>query len=61
MRKDYKKMNLYDLIIELETVNRELDRIKNDPDYIKQETARIFGNKPRRDHKKEIAAIIDAL
>ena len=61
MKKDYKKMNLYQLVIELEAVNNRLDRIKNDPEYIRKETDRIFKDRPRRDHSKEIAAIIDAL
>lgn len=37
MSKDYKKMNLYQLVIELEAVNNRLDRIKNDPEYIRKE------------------------
>lgn len=57
--RDHSKKDLYSLIIDLENVNRNLDRIKTDPDYISKKAESIFGNK-KRDHSQEIKAILDS-
>ena len=49
-----------ELIIDLQAVNARLEKIKNDPDYIKQEAKKLFGNRPTKDHTAEIRAILDA-
>ena len=54
-----KEKDLVSLLIELDQVNRKLDRIKNDPDYIREETEKIFKDRPKRGYKKELNAIID--
>ncbi len=50
MRKS--KKNIVELLIELDKINRKLERIKNDPDYIKQEVNRVFGDKVYSDHER---------
>lgn len=54
-----KQNDLVSLLIELNQVNRKLDRIKNDPDYIRERTEEIFKDRPKRDYKKELTAIIN--
>lgn len=44
--------NIVELLIELDKTNRKLERIKNDPNYIKQEVERIFGDKVYTDHER---------
>lgn len=51
--------DLVSLLMELNQVNRKLDRIKNDPDYIREKTDEIFKNRPKRDYTKELNAIIN--
>ena len=46
------KKTLTELLIDLDTVNRRLDKIKNDPSYIQKEVDRVFGNKRYIDHEK---------
>lgn len=46
------KKNIVELLIELDETNRKLERIKNDPSYIKQEVERIFGDKVYTDHER---------
>lgn len=40
-----KEKSLTELIIELEEVNRTLDKIKNDPSYIEEKVKQVFGDK----------------
>lgn len=54
-----KEKDLFSLLMELNQVNRKLDRIKNDPDYIREKTDEIFKNRPKRDYTKELNAIIN--
>ena len=54
-----KQKSLIDLLIELDTIEKRLDRIRNDPEYIKGEAARVFGNKAKQDHTAAINKIID--
>lgn len=54
-----KEKDLFSLLMELNQVNGKLDRIKNDPDYIREKTDEIFKDRPKRDYKKELTAIID--
>ena len=56
-----KQNDLVSLLIELNQVNRKLDRIKNDPDYIRERTNEIFKDRPKRDYKKELNTIINNL
>lgn len=51
--------DLKTLLIELDQVNRRLDRIKNDPEYIEQKAKEVFGDKPKRDYSSELNAIMD--
>lgn len=51
--------DLVSLLVELNQVNRKLDRIKNDPDYIKEKTREVFKNHQKRDYTKELNAIIN--
>ena len=59
MAKDYKNMSITQLVIERENICRDLDKIKNDSDYIRRKTAQVFGGKPARDHSEELNAIIN--
>ena len=51
--------DLFSLLAELSQVNRKLDRIKNDPDYIEEKTREVFKNHQKRDYTKELNAIIN--
>lgn len=50
--------NIIDLIIELETVNQKLDRIKNDPDYIRDKVDSIPWKK--HDYTSDLSNIINS-
>lgn len=52
MKRKTSDMSLTELLIELDTINRRLDKIKNDPSYIQNEVNRIFGNKKYIDREK---------
>lgn len=52
MKRKISDMSFTELLIAYDTVNRKLDRIKNDPDYIKEEVNRVFGDKQYVDHEK---------
>lgn len=54
-----KEKDLVSLLMELNQVNRRLDRIKNDPDYIEEKTREVFKNHQKRDYTKELNAIIN--
>lgn len=54
-----KEKDLVSLLMELNQVNRKLDRIKNDPDYIEEKTREVFKNHQKRDYAKELNAIIN--
>lgn len=54
-----KTNDLVSLLMELNQVNKKLDRIKKDPDYIREKTDEIFKDRPKRDYKKELNAIIN--
>lgn len=51
--------DLVSLLMELSQVNRKLDRIKNDPDYIEEKAKEVFKNHQKRDYIKELNAIIN--
>ena len=59
MKKEDK--SIIDLIIDLENVNRRLDRIKNDPGYIEKITEKVFRDRPKRDTRKDIEKIMTLL
>lgn len=50
--------DLKSLLIQLDQVNKKIDKIQNDPNYIKKESERVFRNHKKRDHSKELNAII---
>lgn len=52
-------MNLIELMIELEEVNKRIDRIENDPDYIKEKAAAIFKGKTYGPDPEAIKAILN--
>ena len=52
-------MNLTELLIELDAVNKRLDRIENDPDYIKEKAAAIFKGKSYGPDPEAIKAILN--
>lgn len=52
MKRKTSDMSLTELLIELDTINKKLDRINNDPSYIQNEVNRIFGNKKYIDREK---------
>lgn len=52
-------MNIKELMIELDTVNRNLDRIANDPEYIKQKADEIYKGKSYKTDPAAIQAIVD--
>lgn len=49
--------SITELIIELEDVKRNLDRIKNDPEYIEQKVAAIFNGKKYSPDREQIEAL----
>lgn len=53
-----KEKSLIELLTDLDQVNRNLDRIKNDPSYIEEKTREIFKNHKSPDYQKERAAIL---
>ena len=53
--------DLKSLLIELDQVNKNLDRIKNDPSYIEEKTKEVFKNRPKKDYSKDIADIMASL
>ena len=53
--------SLVNLLIELDQVNKNLDRIKNDPSYIEEKTKEVFKNRPKKDYSKDIADIMASL
>lgn len=55
-----KEKDLFSLLAELNQINRKLDRIKNDPDYIEEKTREVFKNHQKRDYTKELNTIIDS-
>ena len=55
------KKSLVNLLIEWDQVNKNLDRIKNDPSYIEEKTKEVFKNYKKRDYSKEIDAIMSIL
>lgn len=54
--------NIIDLIIDLENVNRDIEKIKG-PAYIDQKVKSIFGDKPglSAENKAKLNALIDEL
>ena len=57
--------SLKDLLIELDTINRQIERINTDPEYIKQRVKEIFGEeteeekeRKRKQREAEIMAIL---
>lgn len=55
-----KQKTLIDLLIDLDQVEKNLERIKNDPEYIKGKAEKIFGNKDyTAQHKEAINHILE--
>ena len=52
-------MSLTELLIELDTVNRNLDQIANDPEYIKQKADEIYKGKSYKTDPAAIQAIVN--
>lgn len=50
---------LTELLIDLDTCNKELERIKNDDEYIKEKSRKIY-KKIKKDYSKEINSILDS-
>lgn len=55
------RKSLINLLIELDQVNKNLDRIKNDPSYIEEKAKEVFKNRPKKDYSKDIADIMASL
>lgn len=53
-----KEKSLIELLTDLDQVNRNLDRIKNDPSYIEEKTREVFKNHKTPDYQKDITAIL---
>jgi len=53
-----KEKSLIELLSDLDRVNRNIDRIKNDPSYIEEKTREVFKNHKALDYQKDIAAIL---
>lgn len=60
MKKENNK-SLLELVIELDEINRKIERIKTDDEYIKQKSNEIFKNRKSRDYSKELQEIINLL
>ena len=58
--KKYKNMDLIQLLIERERVQKELEAVQN-PDYIKSKAAEIYAGKLDEIHEKTAAAIAEAI
>lgn len=52
-----KNKTLPELLIELDRINKEIERIRNDEEYIERKTKEIFGNKKYYDREKAAADI----
>lgn len=49
------------LLIELETINKELNRIESDPEYIRKKAAEVFKGKSYKPDPEAIKAIFDEI
>ena len=58
--KNYKNMDLKQLLIERERVQKELEAVQ-DPDYIRRKTAEIFSGKLDHIETETAAAIAEAI
>ena len=56
-----KPQDLTALLIAYDESRRRLDRIQNDPEYIKAKTAQVFKNHTPRDYTAEIKALFETL